>query len=85
MEMIFRIIGVLGLLGIIIGVLIKNEKRQDVFFIAGGFLLLVYSVYINDIVFVVLQLVFIGVALAELVQLARRPSLWKRIRNKLTK
>jgi len=83
MDLIFKLIGALGLVGIISGVLIKNEKQQDVAFIIGGILLLIYSSYIRDLIFIVLQVVFILVALVELIQLSRRKSLWKRMKGKL--
>jgi len=82
-QIICKLVGVLGLIGIIIGILIRNEKKQDAFFIVGGLLLLVYSAYIKDIVFIVLQLVFVAVAAGELVKLSTRRSLWKRLRDKI--
>lgn len=78
MDIIFKIIGALGLVGIIVGILIKNEKKQDRFFILGGLFLLVYSVYIRDPIFIVLQIVFVIVALIELIQLSRKKGWWKR-------
>ena len=82
MPIIFKLIGALGLLGIIVGVLLKNEKKQDVVFIIGGIFLLVYSSYIRDLIFIILQIVFIAVALIELIQLSRGKSIWKRIFRK---
>lgn len=80
---IFKILGVLGLVGIIVGVLIKNEKKQDVAFIIGGILLLSYSSYLRDWIFITLQIVFVLVAAAELVKLSLRRSLWKRLRDEI--
>lgn len=68
----FKIFGILGLLLITVGVLLKSEKRQDIFFIAGGLLLLVYSIYINDWIFIVLQIVFILTAVYELIKLRHK-------------
>ena len=65
----FKIFGILGLLLITIGVLIKSEKKQDIFFAVGGLSLLVYSIYINDWIFIVLQIVFILTAVIELIKL----------------
>ncbi len=65
----FKIFGILGLLLITAGVLIKSEKKQDVFFAVGGLSLLVYSIYINDWIFIALQIVFILTAVIELIKL----------------
>jgi lipid-A-disaccharide synthase-like uncharacterized protein len=81
--MIFKILGALGLVLIIIGVLLKNEKTQDIFFIIGGFCLLAYSIYIKDSIFITLQTVFILVAAAELWKLSSHRNWWKRLRNKI--
>lgn len=84
MFILFKIFGVIGLIGIIAGVLIKNEKKQDWFFIIGGAFLLFYSSYLRDPIFIVLQVVFMIVALVELIELSRRRSIWKRIKNKIS-
>ncbi|MFA5127151.1 MAG: YgjV family protein [Patescibacteria group bacterium] len=68
----FKIVGVLGLILITVGVLIKSEKKQDIFFILGGLALLVYSIFINDWIFIVLQIVFILTAAGELIRLQRK-------------
>jgi hypothetical protein len=54
-----KIFGVLGLLTITRGVFIKKEKSRDLSFAVGGVLLLVYSIYLRDTIFIVLQIVFI--------------------------
>jgi len=60
--MIFKIIGALGILLIAIGIVTKKRKKQDAFYILGGVCLEVYSVYIKDVIFIVLQGVFIVAA-----------------------
>ena len=55
----FKLIGVLGIILISVGVVTKRRKRQDVFYILGGACLEVYSIYINDLIFAVLQIIFI--------------------------
>jgi len=62
----FRIIGILGLLWIILGIVEKRRKGQDKHYILGGILLLVYSIYIEDWVFIILQIVFIITAFYDL-------------------
>ncbi len=64
---IFKIIGAIGLILIIIGILIKskNRKTRDILYIFGGLFLAIYSIYIKDIIFIVLQIVFIIVAVYD--------------------
>lgn len=57
----FKIIAIIGLLFIIAGVLFINpkyKKRQYILFILGGLFLEGYSIYINDLIFIILQAVF---------------------------
>ena len=68
---IFKIIGVIGLILIIFGVLIKpkNRKIRDILYIFGGISLAAYSIYIKDVIFIILQIVFILVAIYDLVKI----------------
>ncbi len=63
------IFGIFGLLIISFSVWLKNERWQDILFIIGGASLLVYSVSIGDVIFIILQIVFIVSALMELAKL----------------
>jgi hypothetical protein len=67
--MIFKIFGAIGLILIAIGVIIKNEKIQDIYFIIGGLFLEVYSIYLKDPIFITLQIIFILTAGYELIKL----------------
>ena len=62
---VFKIVGILGLVFIIIGEVLRRKKQQDLVFIAGGILLTVYSVYLNDLVFIILQVVFTLIAVYD--------------------
>jgi len=55
---VFKIIGAVGLLLIAAGIILKNREKQDALYIAGGICLEVYSIYISDMIFIVLQLIF---------------------------
>ena len=66
------VFGIIGLLLISYALWLKNEKKQDVIFVIGGISLLVYSFFIGDIIFVILQVVFILSALTELIKLWRK-------------
>ena len=61
--------GIVGLILISWGLWVKNEIKQDLIFIVGGICLLVYSSYIENIIFIVLQAVFILSALIELIKI----------------
>jgi len=66
------IFGIVGLLLAAYGLWIKDEKTQDIVYIIGGIFLLIYSVHIKDIVFVVLQIVFILSALIEYIKIRKQ-------------
>ncbi|MFH1404694.1 MAG: YgjV family protein [Patescibacteria group bacterium] len=66
------IFGILGLLIISYSIWDRKEKRQDVLYVAGGVCLLAYSIWIQDTIFIILQIVFILSALLELVKLFRK-------------
>lgn len=63
------IFGIIGLLLISFSIWLKNERRQDILFVVGGASLLVYSISIGDVIFTILQTVFIVSALIELAKL----------------
>ena len=55
---IFKIIGVIGLILILIGIINKKRKYQDTYYILGGLCLLTYSIYLKDLIFIILQSIF---------------------------
>lgn len=71
--------GILGLLAITVGVILRQERQQDVVFIIGGILLAGYSAYRGDPIFLLLQIVFIIVAVMELVKLSGKKHWLKRL------
>ena len=68
---IFRLLGIFGLILIISGVLIKkrNRKTRDYIYILGGIFLTAYSYYIKDYIFITLQIIFVIVALYDLMRM----------------
>lgn len=64
--------GIIGLTIISFAIWLRNERRQDVLFIAGGIFLLIYSIGVSDIIFIILQVVFIVSALAEILRLPKK-------------
>ena len=67
----FIIFGILGLLVISFSIWLKNERKQDIWFVLGGALLLIYSIGIHDTIFIILQIVFIVSAAVELLKLKK--------------
>jgi hypothetical protein len=66
---IFKIIGAIGLILISIGIITKQRKRQDIFYIIGGLCLEVYSIYLGDVIFIILQIIFTIAAIYDLIKL----------------
>ena len=65
MDIIFKIIGSIGLLLISAGVVIKGRQRQNILYISGGISLLIYSIELRDMIFIILQVVFILAAIYD--------------------
>lgn len=65
--MVWQVFGVIGLLCITAGVLLRRRQLQDEFYVAGGIGLLIYSISIQDWIFIVLQVIFILVAVYDLI------------------
>ncbi len=55
-----------------VAIWLRNEVRQDILFVSGGILLLVYAVNLGDPVFILLQIVFIASALGELLKISSK-------------
>ena len=77
--MIFKLFGIAGLLLITAGVFMRNRREQDWLFIFGGLGLLVYSSYLRDPIFIVLQVVF---TVASIYALHKEKSWWERFFGK---
>ncbi|MBW2963505.1 hypothetical protein KY306_01890 [Candidatus Woesearchaeota archaeon] len=69
MVSIFKLIGALGIILIAIGIIIKKRKIQDIFYIFGGLCLETYSIYINDLIFIILQIIFTLAAVYDLIKI----------------
>jgi sulfite exporter TauE/SafE len=64
----FKLIGAAGLVLISVGLLLKNRKVQDTLYISGGVFLELYSLYLGDLIFIFLEIVFIASAFYDLVK-----------------
>jgi hypothetical protein len=69
MISIFKLIGAAGLLLISIGIITKKRKQQDLFYISGGLCLEIYSIYIGDLIFIILQILFTLAAIYDYVKI----------------
>lgn len=69
MAEIFKIIGAAGIILISIGIITKNRKLQDVQYILGGICLEIYSLYIGDLIFIILQIIFTLAAIYDFAKL----------------
>lgn len=67
----FKIIGALGLILISIGIINKNRIKQDILYIIGGICLEIYSIYVGDWIFIVLQLFFTISAIYDLAKIKK--------------
>lgn len=66
MEILIKILGAIGLVLITIGIFAKKEINQDWIFVAGGICLLGYSIYLQDPIFIPLQIIFTLASLYEI-------------------
>ena len=60
-----KLIGILGLVLIIGGVLVRQRKDRDLIYTLGGLCLTVYSISIGDAIFIAMQIVFTSVSLYD--------------------
>ncbi len=67
-QTIFKIIGVIGLVFICVAMTVKNRQKRNVLSTIGGTGLLIYSIYLKDIIFTVLQAVYIIVVCFDYVK-----------------
>lgn len=65
------IFGIIGLLIAASAIWVKNERRQDLFFLAGSICFLIYSISIKDKIFIILQVIFIISVSAEMLKLRK--------------
>lgn len=56
---IYTFLGIIGLLLTSASFLVNKRSKRDFFAILGGLCLLLYSIHIEDILFIVLQIIFI--------------------------
>ncbi len=73
LEIVAKLLGIIGLLVVTRGIFVRARRTQCLIFALGGCFLILYSAYLRDTVFILLQLVFIVSSVYEWRVLARRP------------
>lgn len=73
----YKLMGILGLILIILGNVftLKKELRKKYsypLFFLGGIGLLIYSISISDMIFIILQSVFIIISIVEIIMVNRK-------------
>jgi hypothetical protein len=68
---IFKFLGAIGLILISIGIISKQRSTQDIFYIIGGICLEIYSIYLNDLIFIILQIIFTVSAIYDFLKIRR--------------
>ena len=68
----FKVIGALGIILISLGIITKRRKHEDLLYILGGLCLEIYSIAIKDIIFIVLQIIFILAASYDLMKMKKK-------------
>ena len=66
------VFGIIGLIVISYAIWIKKETAQDIAFLIGGIFLLVYSIYVQDAIFIMLEVVYILSVSIELIKLHKK-------------
>ena len=68
----FDILGIIGLLIISIGVLVRKRRDEEYYFITGSVFLFLYSFSLNNYIFMILQIVFMAASGYELYRLKKK-------------
>ncbi len=66
-----KIIGILGLLLITTGMIVKKRTTRNILCVFGGIALLLYSIYIKDLIFIILQAVYVVVVIFDFIKIKK--------------
>jgi len=72
MDYIFKAIGILGVILISVGIMKRDEIKEDFYFILGSLCLEFYSFYLRDLIFMILQIIVLSSALYEFIKLKKQ-------------
>jgi hypothetical protein len=65
---IYDLFGVIGIVFIVFGILLRNKKEEHILFILGGLFLCIYSIALNSYIFTILQIIVVISAAYELLR-----------------
>ena len=71
MPIFFKTLGALGMVLLAIGIVNKNNLTRNWLFTVGGMLLLAYSIFLRDPIFIPLQIIFTSASIYEIHKLRR--------------
>jgi hypothetical protein len=66
---IYIIIGAIGLVTITLGVINNNRRTENILYIIGGICLAIYSIYLKNTIFTILQIVFTIAAIYNIIKI----------------
>ena len=67
-TILFKIIGIVGLLLICIGLVVHGRNTRDILSGIGGILLLIYSVHLRDLIFTILQGFYVCITIFDYIK-----------------
>ncbi|PIT87481.1 MAG: hypothetical protein COU31_02845 [Candidatus Magasanikbacteria bacterium CG10_big_fil_rev_8_21_14_0_10_40_10] len=65
LEIIIKVVAILGAILLTYGIFLKTEKRQDIFLFIGAFCLFIYALYLGNFIF---MLAMTGLGLSSFVE-----------------
>jgi len=68
MISVFKLAGVIGILLLSAGILSRERKKQDIYYVTGGVFLASYSFYVGDFIFIAVQVIFTIAAAYDLLR-----------------
>ena len=67
---VYSIPGILGIIFLVTGILMKRKMKRTPFFILGGISLGIYSYIIGDPIFITLQIIYVIASVYEYLELS---------------
>lgn len=74
MALLFKGLGAIGMLILVWGILNKSNLTRNILFTIGGILLLLYSIYLRDPIFIPLQIIFTIASVIEIFKIKKSHS-----------
>lgn len=68
-EIIIYVVAVLGIILLGYGIFLETEKRQDLIFMLGSGCLLIYAIFISNLIFTIVMAVLFLASLTEFIEI----------------